>query len=527
MPPSQQTPDDLEPTTNGEDPSKDVFSTVEDGTVVNSNTVDGETGAQTLKVNAQGVESGVSPSRNSNGSAGFHLDIPKTPSAAALALGALQYLPYPIIVLNSLKTLVLANESMRRLMGVEEDDGDTMSDDGKTWQDDLKGKGLNQLGIDMLQDGRPVWVDWDSFLQAIADDTGEILDAKEEKAAAQHDGGTTPTGHEDEIANKDSAGQKTHSAVRDAVIEVIITKADMPASYFGSHDDPGKAKPVFAKMIITVWEIEEECYYTLSFTATEAATSVIPVRNHSKPIARAVKNHSAAAASSLSYKSASSSTSSGRGSSHGSGQPSAITSPSAASMSASSFPPLGPPAKSNPSAPSALQKIIMMKDALLDNTQMPIVAMWKDESLSVPNAAARRLFHPEVNIDHPKDGFDLITKWDVWDETFSRKLDPSEYPISVLIRTQTPFASRKIGMYDPETEKRIVYDVSGEGIFDPRTGEFLAGFVVCKDVTSFTDTINEIREKDEQRFQLICDSMPQMIWTTTPAGMHDWFSQRW
>jgi hypothetical protein len=42
-----------------------------------------------------------------------------------------------------------------------------------------------------------------------------------------------------------------------------------------------------------------------------------------------------------------------------------------------------------------------------------------------------------------------------------------------------------------------------------------------------TEQISEIKEKDDQRFQLICDSMPQMIWTTTPDGLHDWFSQRW
>jgi hypothetical protein len=47
---------------------------------------------------------------------------------------------------------------------------------------------------------------------------------------------------------------------------------------------------------------------------------------------------------------------------------------------------MGPPSKSAlSSAPSYLQKAIMMKDALLDNTNTPILAMWKDESLTVPN----------------------------------------------------------------------------------------------------------------------------------------------
>lgn len=153
--------------------------------------------------------------------------------------------------------------------------------------------------------------------------------------------------------------------------------------------------------------------------------------------------------------------------------------------------------------------------------------MWKDESLTIPNRAARRLFHPSADLTKVKDGFDLVTKWHVWDETFTRQLDPSEYPISVLVKTQTPFSSRIIGMYDPETNRKIVLDVLGEAIRDESTGEFLAGIVTCKDITSMREEINEIKEKEEQRLQLICDSMPQMIWTTTPDGMHDWFSQRW
>jgi hypothetical protein len=75
----------------------------------------------------------------------------------------------------------------------------------------------------------------------------------------------------------------------------------------------------------------------------------------------------------------------------------------------------------------------MMKDALLDGTETPILAMWKDESLTVPNKAARRLFHPTADLSQVKDGFDLVTKWHIWDETFTTRLDPSEYPVSKLM----------------------------------------------------------------------------------------------
>jgi hypothetical protein len=169
----------------------------------------------------------------------------------------------------------------------------------------------------------------------------------------------------------------------------------------------------------------------------------------------------------------------------------------------------------------------MMKDALLDNTQVPIVAMWKDESLTIPNRACRRLYPTNADLTKVKDGFDLVSQWHVWDETFTRKLDPSEYPVSVLVRTQTPFEHMKIGMYDPDTGNKIVFDCLGEALRDEHTGEFLAGIITCRDITSMTEQMNEIKEKDEQRFELICESMPQMIWTATPEGLHDWYSQRW
>src|SRR6266699_1910613 len=84
------------------------------------------------------------------------------------------------------------------------------------------------------------------------------------------------------------------------------------------------------------------------------------------------------------------------GSGHDSGSPCYRVSPNAVSLSSSPFPPLGPPSRASiSSTPSVLQKVIMTKDALLDKTQMPILAMWKDGSVSFPNKAARRLFQPK------------------------------------------------------------------------------------------------------------------------------------
>lgn len=134
--------------------------------------------------------------------------------------------------------------------------------------------------------------------------------------------------------------------------------------------------------------------------------------------------------------------------------------------------------------------------------------------------AARRLFHADFDATLVKDNMELLGKWHLWTEDFSRQLEPAEFPIAVIVRTQKPFSSRKFAMYDPDNGKKLVFDALGEAIWDEHTGEFLAGIVTCRDITAMTSALAEQVERDEQRFELICDSMPQMIWTATPDGMH-------
>ncbi len=114
----------------------------------------------------------------------------------------------------------------------------------------------------------------------------------------------------------------------------------------------------------------------------------------------------------------------------------------------------------------------------------------------------------------------------MWTEDFGRQLDPSEHPISVLIRTESPFVGKRCGMQDQDGQ-RMVFDVLGEAIRDETTGEFLAGVITCRDVTKITEEIVQIKAHDEERFKMICDTMPQLVWTATPDGLHDFFNNRW
>lgn len=91
--------------------------------------------------------------------------IPPGPSADSLALASLQYLPMPLVVLSSMKTVVLANEAMGRLLDIDfiamSEESESRSGDVLSATDVLRGLTLGQLGIDMLQNGSPIWVAWD------------------------------------------------------------------------------------------------------------------------------------------------------------------------------------------------------------------------------------------------------------------------------------------------------------------------------------------------------------------------------
>lgn len=453
----------------------------------------------------------------SNSQSPFRLTMPAI-SPGQLTFSAMQYLPVPILVLNSLKTVVLANEAMGRMLGIGSDESN--GEDLSTTIDQLRGQTLSQVGIDMLQDGHPVWITWETFLDTLVTEVGVRPSTTGQWRTSSCGGDATPT--IGTLPNLDGAVSSVGQSTRDAIVEVVISRKDITKTAFDSRYKTKESEyQAFAKMIITIWEIEDkQTYFTLTFTNTGSNTS-IPT-NPRKAMARS------GTLDAIDRKSIAHSNPPSVASSRDSSSPS-FYSPGMITMSSSPFPPMGPPSvasHSHGSTPSMLQKIIRMKDALLDNTKMPIIAMWKDGTVIFPNKAARELLPRDVNLDSSSDGHDLLANWKVWTEDFSRQLDISEHPLSILIRTETPFASIRVGMYDAE-DRKIVFDMLGEAICDDTTHEFLAGVITCCDVTVMTEEITQIKERDEERFRVICDTMPQLVWTATPDGGHDFFNTRW
>ena len=439
----------------------------------------------------------------------FRLPMPML-SPGQLAFTALQFLPVPMLVLNNFKTVVLANDAMGRMLGLTGEGPNDQQDDGSTVSDKLRGQTLSQVGIDMIQDGRPVWISWDSFFAELLDEVGAKQRPESSRNAVPNHG----------APNHDTgpAASPVAAPASDSVVDVVVMARGADRTSFPSSNSSDYQTS--AKMIITIWEIEEhQIYYTLTFTNAESSAPHLPGPRIS--VARAATLDAA------DRKTIARSSPPSVCSSQCSASPGLALSPAAVSIASSPFPPMGPPSRLLQSnTPSSLQKMTIIKDALLDTTEMPIVAMWKDGSAPVLNGAARQLFK-DANGAEILDGHDLLDKWEVWDDNFTRKYEPSEVPMSVLLREQKPFSGNRIGVVVRGSGAKVVYDLLGETIRDEETGEFIAGVITCRDVTHFAQEITQIKEADDERFKLICDTMPQMVWTTAPDGSHDFFNNRW
>ena len=437
--------------------------------------------------------------------------------AAEVALAALQYLPTPLIVLNSLKTIVLANEAMGRLLGLHDTD---------TVGDELKGQSLSQIGIDMISDGVPVWVSWDKFLDNLA--AGDMADESitPGPGGKSEDGEITPTGGLDvrkgALQDRGRSPMRERAPIQDTVVEVVISASRISHSSpnglsHRQHNPKSPSMQATCRMIITIWHLNNQRFFTLSFTASGP--------HHAKNKHHHTSRVSPRGTSTASGKSTHSGLS--HGTSPTSNASSVVTSPVETSHNTSSFLPNGAPAKcANTNTFTEFQKITRMKDAMLNAMHIPIIAMWRDESVVFPNSAARRLL--AVTADPTNDeGYDFMSRFSPWTADFSRELLEDENPIIKLCRTQQPFAAWQIGLINTATGKKSTFDVSGYPVFDDKTNEFCAGLVAFKDVTEYTEKIASQVEENELQFQLICDTMPQMLWTTRPDGFHDYFSQRW
>ena len=188
-------------------------------------------------------------------------------------------------------------------------------------------------------------------------------------------------------------------------------------------------------MIISIWSIEDERFYTCTFTSV-SSTPLSPMRTHTRALSGTADRVAV---------SPNSPTSSPSPISPGSPSP-AYTSSTGLPLCISPFPPPAPPSKANLAiSPTDVHKLARMKDAFIDAMKMPVMVMWHDESLILQNKATSRLLH-RTSAPTPENPLQSLSLLKCYTEDFDRLLQPDDYPITQLVRTRKPFSKWKIGM---------------------------------------------------------------------------------
>ena len=157
-----------------------------------------------------------------------------------------------------------------------------------------------------------------------------------------------------------------------------------------------------------------------------------------------------------------------------------------------------------------VQKLLRMQDSLIDAMDLPIAAMWRDESVLTINKALSRLTYQGSDGAYGNDVSKILNSFKVYTEDFQRQLTLDEFPIIVVCRSQSPQSKFRVGVIDSNQRRRL-FEITVDRICDDKTGEFQAVLLVMKDVTWYTDKIKAQGEQSEQQFQLICETLPQMV----------------
>lgn len=256
-----------------------------------------------------------------------------------------------------------------------------------------------------------------------------------------------------------------------------------------------------AKMTISIWTLERQRYFTLTFQTTNYSWKTLPtMRTKSRVVSGRLNLATVANLFSAAQDPWTSSYTFSRLHSLRTNSSSSMPTKSTYSRDSSR------------GDPSAQDRTLRLQDAIIDTIDIPIMAMWRDGSLAVYNKAVARLAHHDVDMVST-DADKILSRFRVYTEDFARELKQSEFPIIKLCREQKPFKGFRVGTIDYGGTRRV-FEVSGDGIHDQQTGEFLAGICALTDVTWYVDVVRAQSEQDERKFQLICECMPQTVRTS-------------
>ena len=163
---------------------------------------------------------------------------------------------------------------------------------------------------------------------------------------------------------------------------------------------------------------------------------------------------------------------------------------------------------------------------VFDSCNVAAFILSADEKFYLANKKTREFLGDVMGGAEGCEGVSLRSRLEVWDEHFTRRLDQSEVPGVRLVREKTPFVNYRCGFIHAMTGVRIAMNVSGECLYDDDTGEFVGGVCWCRDIQEYSDFLNDRQQQRLKSHETNCNLMPHLVWTATPDGYCDWYSER-
>lgn len=203
-----------------------------------------------------------------------------------LAFSALQYLPVPLLVLSSLKTVVIANDAMGRLLDLIHKTAEAQT---TSVSDRLRGQSLPQLGVTMVKKSRSAFTDLEQYLDSLISSLDHIEDTGQDRSDVHRrpphdDGHGKPTVDHSDTTAPDPGAQFSNMP---ATVYVVITGMDLDRLSCSELELKRTSPKRLAKMTVTtVAPDNSETYFILTFTDIDPdlSSTLQPIPN--KPAIR-------------------------------------------------------------------------------------------------------------------------------------------------------------------------------------------------------------------------------------------------
>ncbi|EPS40794.1 hypothetical protein H072_5334 [Dactylellina haptotyla CBS 200.50] len=393
-----------------------------------------------------------------------------------LGFAALQHSPSPALILSgSTKQIQFCNYAMERLFHAvrvqSEKQSDPFSRTPPLTSDMVKGYSLSEMGVGLMQEGSAIFIefDWNRLLDALRPRTENQLFPHE--SLPDSDQSTIKNDHRRLLEH--NSDHSEDGRPKDASVDVVFSLPQIKFNFGSTEQDPGFLRGVSAftsasspsgnarfegKCIITPFDASSIPCFLLTFVSVGPVdlhgTSSTPLRSSRLPLSSGTWVKQTLADETYS-----------------------ILTDDDVDIQAMEI------SAMQQNQLTVIQKMAVMKNAVLDTMAVPVFATWLDGSCTFANKSG--LYWAAVDIPASGDiGFmdnNWTSKFKVYDPEFKIELETEDYPLLRLCRSKKPLESQKVGLVNKYGERKV-FDVAGEGILND-AGEWIAGLIWCRDVT--------------------------------------------